>query len=330
MFLAEVILSDNYLLPCHPVDMLHIRLGLHKSRQFLTIFVFMPITGLDLSNIIDQKTDQAYTGYNDATKKQRILNEALNKSIEKKVATNDRIQVQDDLFGIFKTNVVYTPTTNQISLIPAGAGITDYHHLMNLKVKFTEQFDDVYLTGASNTSTIRITTNSDINLRTGERIVISGVTGNTNANGTRYVKRMRPDFYELYSDVNLNTPIVGNGVYSGTTGQIYRVWYNDAKDMHSNRKFSKLNAPTIADPYYEIADTVLKVYPLTKVADEITIDYISLPYVPQIGENSVDLLATYSERFIYFLADETARLVGMYMRDDNLMNQEQVEIIQQP
>lgn len=290
----------------------------------------MAFTGANFNSLLDQKTDQAYTGYNDIVKKQRVTNEAITKAIEIKVTTNDRIQVQDDLFGIFKTNSTYTPVNNTVSLIPAGSGIADYHHIMNMKAQFVSLFRNTYLSAASNTNPIQITTSKPINGRTGELMLISGVTGNTNANGLRYISREKPNTFTLFSDINLTTPIVGNGVYSGTSGQISRVIYNTAYDMKSNRKFSILDAPTMGEPYYEIADTVLKVYPLTNICSEVMVDYISTPTMIDLGDTNIDLLETYSQRFLYFICDEVGRLLGMNMRDDNLSAQEQSEMINQP
>jgi hypothetical protein len=286
----------------------------------------MPIFGTDFNNILDLKTDQAYTGYFTTAKKNRFVREATNKGVELKVATNDRIQVQDDLFGIFKTNATFTPTSNTLDLIPGGAGMTDYHHVMNVKAQYIMPLG-VNITSATATTPIRITLAGEVNLRNGEAVQIASV--NAQANGTRYVKRLRNDLFELYSDKYLITPIVGVTAFSGT-GLINRIIYNDAYDMKSNRKFSNLNAPSVYDPYYEIANTVMKIYPIDLTCTQITMDYVSIPVYIDVTNASTDLLTIYSERFIYFIADETARLMAMSMRDDNLMIQSQSEITNQP
>lgn len=286
----------------------------------------MPLYGTDFNNIVDLKVDQAYTGYFTTAKKNRLIREATNKAIEYKVATNDRIQVQDDLFGIFKTNATFTPTSNTLDLIPGGAGMTDYHHVMNVKAQYIMPLG-VNIISATATTPLRITLASDVNLRNGEAVQIASV--NAQANGTRYVKRLRNDLFELYSDKYLITPIVGVTSFTGT-GLINRIIYNDAYDMKSNRKFSNLNAPSVYDPYYEIANTVLKIYPLDLTCTQITMDYISIPTYIDVTNNTTDLLGIYSERFIYFIADETARIMGMSMRDDSLMMQSQSEITNQP
>lgn len=287
----------------------------------------MPLFGTEFNNILDLKTDQAYTAYFSTAKKNRIIQEAINKAVEIKVATNDRIQVQDDLFGIFKTNSIFTPTSNTLDLIVGGAAMIDYHHVMNVKAKYVVAFTGVTITSAAASTPLRITLSGEVNLRDGEAVLISGV--NAQANGTRYVKRYKNDLFGLYSDARLTTPIVGVTAFAGS-GSISRIIYNDAYDMKSNRKFSELNEPTVNDPYFEIANTVMKIYPLDQVCSEITMDYISVPVYIDVTNNTTDLLGIYSLRFIYFIADEAARLMGMSMRDDMLIMQSQSEITNQP
>jgi len=288
----------------------------------------MPFTGLDFNNQLLLKTDTAYTGYYSTPQLNIITREAITKAAEMKVATNDRIQPQDDLFGIYKSNQTFTPTTNEIDLIPGGSGITDYHHVMNLKARYVDLLQGLYVSGATNTTPIRLSTSIECNLRTGEQVLISGVTGNTNANGLRYVKRMKNDLFLLYSDINLLNPIAGNGAFTGTAGQVSRVCYYTAYNLKSSRKFSTLNPPTINEPYYEIADTVMKIYPLEKSCSEITIDYISTPTYIDCADNTTDLLETYSQRFLDYICDETAKLIGEYIRDNEQIGNSQNELIQ--
>lgn len=290
----------------------------------------MPFYGTDFNRALDIQTDYAYTGYFDLTKKGVLVNQACVKAIEIKVATNDRIQVQDDLFSIFKTNAVYTPVSNQVELAASGAGITDYHHVMNVKAMFVEAFTGVYISDATNSTPIRISTSANINGRTGERMLIASVTGNTNTNGTRYIRRYKPSLYGLYSDVNLLTPVAGNGTYSGTSGTISRVVYETAWDLKSGRKFSKSNQATIYDPMYEMADGYMKIYPLTKVCSEISVDYVSLPVPIDLADSTVDLLDTYSQRLIQFLVDEAARILMIPLNSPNQQGTYQAEISLQP
>lgn len=288
----------------------------------------MPFTGTDFANQFNLQTDQAYTGYFDPAKLNRLANTALTKSVEEKVASNDRIQVQDDLFGIFKTNAPFTPASNQVSLIAGGSGITDYHHAMNVKAKFIVLIQNLYIASATNSTPIRITLSGDTNLRTYDVVLLSGITTNTNANGVRYLKRYKNDLYELFSDANLLTPVAGNGLYTGVTGQISRIIYNTAYDLKSGRKFSRLSEPTIYDPYYEIANTVMKIYPQNHICSEVQVDYVSTPTPIDVNNSTTDLLATFSQRFLDYVIDRTCILAGESMRDNGLISNSTNEIMQ--
>ncbi len=285
-------------------------------------------TGADFDKIIDLKFDQPFSPYFSSQQKNRIIKEAVMKAIRAKAAENDRIQTQSDLFGIYKSEVVFTSpalASNEVDLIASGSGITDYYLMMNLKAKFVEPLSPTYISEAANTSPLRIKTSKKTNLRTKEQVVISGVTTNTNANGTRYLKAISRDKYQLYSDINLITPISGNGAYTGTVGSISRVVYNYARNYHSIQKFSTLNTPTIHDPYYEIASTVVKVFPLTFPCSEITVDYVTTPVFPDVLDTTIDLEETYSLSFIYYLASAACELFGMSDRDDQLVQNSVIE-----
>lgn len=289
----------------------------------------MPFYGTDLNAMIDIKSDRAYSNYFDPAKKNIIIREAVIKAIDKKVATNDRIQVQDDLFGIFKRNVVFTPTANAVTLNQGGTGISDYFHAINVQANFQTTLN-AYVTKATQATPCVITLSKETAIRTGDAISISGVTGATNANGFRYVKQLSPTVYELYSNAALTVPIVGNGSFSGVSASVIFNQKTFCKNFHPAEKFSQLNRATIESPYYEIASGTLLIYPITYTCSSIEIDYISIPPQILVTDNTTDLLTVYSERFLEFIADETCRLMGMYSRDIELQSNEQSEIIQQP
>ena len=290
----------------------------------------MPFTGVDFDNQLLLKTDMAYTGYYSPIQRNIIIREAITKAITGKSVMPNSIQIQSDLFGIYKSNQLFTPdpSDNTLDLIAAGAGISDYDYVMNMKAKFVELLSTLYVSGATNTSPIQLSTSEECNLRTGEQIVISGVTGNTNANGTRYVKRMKNDLFLLYSDINLLNPVAGNGAFTGLSGQVSRVCYYTCYNLKSSRKFSTLNEPTIYEPYYEVADTTLKIYPLEKICYEVKVDYVSTPTYIDCGDNTLDLLTIYSQRFLDYLCDESAMLIGKYIRDNELIANSQNELAQ--
>lgn len=69
------------------------------------------------------------------------------------------------------------------------------------------------VTGATNASPIVITAASH-GLVDRQPVTISGVGGNTAANGTFYVKVLTTNTFSLYSDNTLSTAVAGNGVYT--------------------------------------------------------------------------------------------------------------------
>ena len=76
------------------------------------------------------------------------------------------------------------------------------------------------ITGATNASPITIATpiNATSGMFDGDQVTISGVGGNTAANGVYYVGNVTFDSFQLYQDSGLTIPVVGNGVYSGANG----------------------------------------------------------------------------------------------------------------
>lgn len=75
------------------------------------------------------------------------------------------------------------------------------------------------VTGATNATPIVLTITGLSNVTDRDALDISGVGGNTNANGRRYIKNVGANQWELYSDPDLLTAIAGNGAYtSGGTG----------------------------------------------------------------------------------------------------------------
>lgn len=281
------------------------------------------MTGVDFNNKLDLVIDRPYSRYWSPPQRNDFVRMAITNAINNRTVRNDNIITEDALFGIYKSNAIFAPTTNSVALNAGGTGISDYFHMMNLRAKYVLPVkiaigNSVYIVEATNSTPVRIKLNVNTNLRSYSQVFISGVTGNTNANGTRYLKAISGKWFELYSDVNLTTPIVGNGTYAATTGSVQMVSYNYAKPLDSNHKFSQLGQATTDNPLYEIADGVVKVYPLTSVCSEITVDYVSTPVYIDVEDATIDLNATYSEDFLNFIMQETAVLMGMSSRDNEL------------
>lgn len=86
------------------------------------------------------------------------------------------------------------------------------------------------ITGATNATPIVITTSSAHGIPIDQTpVTISGVLGNTNANGNYFAKvsTFTPTTFALYSDISLTVPVVGNGAYGGGGALTYggNIWY---------------------------------------------------------------------------------------------------------
>lgn len=77
---------------------------------------------------------------------------------------------------------------------------------------------DRTVTGATNATPIVVSTAAAHRLHSGQKLNISGATGNTAANGDFYVKKNTSTTFSLYSDATLTTGVAGNGAWvSGGT-----------------------------------------------------------------------------------------------------------------
>lgn len=143
-------------------------------------------------------------------------------------------------YGLFnKGSYGLTATANVI-----GAGASTYaaisnsdgnpaYQCQNTTIKgnlvYSHRSGDIYtwktanemrytITGATNATPIVIATQEshDASAYDGQTVTISGVEGNTAANGTFYVKYTGQDanHFALYSDSSLSTPVAGTGTYT--------------------------------------------------------------------------------------------------------------------
>ncbi len=218
--------------------------------------------------------------------------------------------------GVYTANtgIVITPYT-----------VSDYWHLLAIKCLFNTQLYNITVSDATNKSPIVVTLSNRSIVRSGSQVVISGVTGNTAANGTFYAK-VKNDFdIALYSDVNLQIPVVGNGTYvSG--GIISIVNYNYASPLTSKMKQGVLNTPTPQDPYFEIANNQIKVYPRDQTCSRVKFDYIRIPsIVIDVNDATVDLVLYYPEKFLYAIVDRAMEIFAMITRDQELFQESNIQ-----
>lgn len=279
---------------------------------------------------LQQKYGKDYSAYYDNASANAVIAEAIVKCVEKKYSDLTSEKRTDELFTLIRTNVAYTPVSNQVSLTTVA---TDYLHLLALKATFEYQISNV--TDATNQTPIVLTLNTLNNLRDGEQIIVSGVLGNTNANGTRFVKKLYDDFlynkftYQLFSDAKLTIPIAGNGTYTsgGTATKVLSGW---TKKKNSYRKISVFGEPTLTDAFWEISGGVITILPTTENCTSVAIDYVKKITVPiDVANTTTDLELSYSKPMLYAIADETAMIIGEQSRDGGLIQNEMIEIRQE-
>lgn len=70
------------------------------------------------------------------------------------------------------------------------------------------------VTGATNATPIVLSFGHELALSDGMQVTVANVGGTTNANGTRYVKRLSATTFSLYTDSSLTTAVAGNGAYT--------------------------------------------------------------------------------------------------------------------
>jgi hypothetical protein len=129
---------------------------------------------------------------------------------------------------------------------------------------------------STNASPIVITTPTH-GLIDGDYVTISGITGNTNANGSFYVKVTGYSTltFALYSDAALTTPVAGNGAHggSGLVAQLFRL-----------KDFFRVNG---GDGY------ISKIRIMTNLAtflDQIKIHFYNTPVAAQLDHAQLPLL----------------------------------------
>jgi len=234
------------------------------------------------------------------------------------------------------TSFTYTAASAPTGTYTANSGmvtsskiIADYWHYFFGKAKFTVP-TTYSITASTNSSPIRITLNKRSFFRSYDIVTIAGITGNTNANGTRYLKMANETQYFLYSDATLQTPVVGNGTQGGT-GTISQVLYSPLKFKRSDEKGNLYGQPSEANPYYQESKQFIKILPSTIPCSEITIDYLRVPQrFIDVGDAVFDFDLWYPKQFQYAIINHTALLMAEALRDSGLMSVESQQIISNP
>lgn len=195
----------------------------------------------------------------------------------------------------FTNTGVYTPLSG---IITFPDNITDYYHFLRAEVRFT-QLTDFTVVKSTNTTPIKITLGQRSYLMTEDEIVIAGIGGNTNANGTFYLEQANEFDYFLFTDKYLRVPAVGNGVQTGT-GTVSEIFRSTIRFKRSDEKGSIYAKPTVESPFYQQTKNYMKILPADQPCDWMRADYIRQPPVTiDITNSTTDLIQYYPDYFLY-------------------------------
>lgn len=213
-------------------------------------------------------------------------------------------------------------STDILGSIPKMAD--DYNHLLGLKARFLQKLD-YKVTDVTNTSPIKLTLETfNNNIVNQDRIKISGVSGNTNANGEFYAKKINRKTFSIYQDKNFSTATSGNGDYQGIA-TLERVWYDFATILFPQNKISEL--PSLANPVIERGDGFLKILPDDYICDEIITDYVSSAIVfIDVNDGVFDLTTIYPLEFLYSIITKAVQLFAQEVTDPERFAASQTEL----
>lgn len=262
----------------------------------------MPTTGLELSRIFDLNVGQSYTGYLDPPKKNRLLQQALFTAIQLRYKGLIPQWAYDDIAGVIKTRAPYVPVNNQIFLNTVGVpNIPDYEDLLAVKAEYAETFYNITVVDATNTTPVVIELQNRNNIRSTEKVELTGIIGNPAANGTFFVKKISDFKFEIYTDEFFQVPVAGTGAYiSG--GQLSRIYFEWCRMYRSDQKIDTFATPSVRFPKFEVAETQLKFYPDNITCRRIELDYITKAVVlPDVNNNVIDLELTYRYNFLLYI-----------------------------
>lgn len=219
------------------------------------------------------------------------------------------------LITVASATGVHTANTGEMTFSKL---LSDYYRLLIAKARVIEN-DELTVSAASNYTPIKVKVTGQNNLRSGDQITISGITGNTNANGDFYIRKSNSKEFELFSDAILKVPVAGNANYiSG--GTVVRSNYEYCKELVSDKKIAVYSWSDPYTPLYETTDKYLKFHPEENVIDQVTIDYCKVPKEIDFNDTTTDYTLFYNDKFLLYLIDQAAKTFGFEIRDTELYN----------
>lgn len=346
------------------------------------------ITGFEFKRRLELAWDNAYSGYYDDTKLNRLIDRSFYNIVERDYRGLQTQKQYDEITNLIKTGIPvtlrdnilhtsYLPITNvstngttvtvttarphyidvadnitianvsgitvtlingdfQVTGVPsattftydsvgsvltaysAGSGyvetdgymLSDYFHYLAIKTYSSSTYSANVTNVVSNfTSTYTDVTCSNHNVRKGDTITITNVSGIFAANGT-----FTPDQYTIINKNVIRLLFFAAGAY--TNGGVVNVVVDEwAAPFVSDTKISTLNTPTPRAPRVETARGTLKFYPST--ISSVEVDYMTkLPYTIDVTRTADDLTLYYSDKFLELLITECVLQASAETRDD--------------
>lgn len=204
--------------------------------------------------------------------------------------------------------------------------VQDYMHLFSVRAAYIFENEDEIDSVAATPSKIEITLQKRSQLRDGNKITISGAVGANGMNGERYVKQIGTRRYRLYNDEELLSPVVATSAYiSG--GTITSMKMNSCFQLKPDQYVQKVDSPTKRFPRYQMADNAIIIEPKSNL-QYVEMDYIKLPpFEIDPLNNDTDLLLYYSQEFIEYLVDFTARLFDLDTKNVQGLNMDTPQVV---
>ena len=368
-------------------------------------FEFM--TGLDLAKLFGDKIDEGYSDYVNPTRKQRMFDTALIRSIEDiymdmdsqkerdelsaitvldknitinsntfrtrafaitgvayngtvatfTLAPNHNLQAGDsftvsDVAGLVGANGVYTLTASTASTITgadpgisgtytAGTGkvvtskmLEDYLHLLAMRCRMYVGRKGTKIDTVVTGTVTRMTTFRPNSLRTGDEVRLDNVVGVVGLPPTGYIMAMNMFTFDLYSDVNLTVPIPTSGSYqlnAADPGRVKKIYISDAIYQTPDEQISDTTLPSVKYPKVRQSEGYFNIYPTSHICESVSVDYIKVPEVKILVDNSdIDLYNYYSPRFLERVVDEAVKEFMRFVKDLPSENAAKAQIIDNP
>lgn len=226
----------------------------------------------------------------------------------------------------------FTASAQSIGTFIAGyietpQSVLDYLHLNSLKITYKVLSQTAISSLIVKPESIIFNTASFSKLRSGEKVIISGFTSPSAANGTFYVKWVGEKSYQLYSDKELQNPVLGNGKFSGPVGTLYEVTESETIFQSKPDQIQTYDKPSYQFPRWKMDQNALVLEPEQNLVSA-KISYLRKPpFAIDPEDADTDLLLYVPQEFIEFLIDKGAALFDLETKDVQSLNMDAPQVV---